>query len=77
MFNMAIQNVACGDCGTMVTFSIVHGEGHNESHKEIKDTGTGDPPSGMLSALKNGSTKEKDCPNCDSTVWIQVQSMAR
>lgn len=66
----SVQNIACGGCGTTVSFNLSDGGPLPPQNKEIlKGSGTGDPPSGLLSA----PTKQKTCPSCGSTVWIKYK----
>jgi ribosomal protein S27AE len=66
---MAVQNVACENCGTMVTFSY-------NSDKEVKDTGMGEDgrPKTAIEAGKGSTNKFEECPNCGETVWMYVVS---
>jgi hypothetical protein len=67
-----VQNIACEDCGTMLTFTFSDGSSLGEGRQEVRDTGTGDPPSGLIFTKPH---KKKNCPSCGSQVWVTYAVM--
>lgn len=76
MLIVSIENIACGECGTMVSFNLdspieEFGTVDHKSaraHIIIKEKGSG----GLLSSANtsNNYSEKKRCPNCNSMISV-------